>query len=92
MTAINRIPEIRDLSYEGMSAWFSKLDECDLLFHPDDPPETIISLQSGQPLFNAAEVAALNAVIEPMFAMHGDRVYEAAYPFFMARMQISEDD
>lgn len=92
MIAANRIPQIRDLSFNSMSAWFVKLDALNILFHPDDAPETIIDLKSGQRSFNQNEVSALNAVLEPMFALHGDKVYDAAYPVFMARMGINEND
>lgn len=91
MTIINRIPAVQEFTLNGMAAWFAQLDTCNLLFHPDDPPETLISLESGQLFFSAAEVSILTSTIDRLFALHGDRVYEAAYPLFMARMGIEED-
>ncbi len=88
MIANNRIPAVHDFSVNGMIAWFAELDARDLLFHPDDPPETLVSLESGQPCFTLTEVAALSGTIDRLFALHGDEVYEAAYPLFMARMGI----
>lgn len=92
MISANRIPQISDLSFNKMFDRFVKLDSLDILFHPDDAPEITIDLKSGQPSFNPTEVSALNAVLEPMFALHGDKVYDAAYPVFIARMGISEND
>ena len=91
MIATNRIPAVRDFSVNGMTAWFAELDARDLLFHPDDLPETLVSLESGQPYFNPIEVAALTSTIDRLFALHGDEVYEAAYPLVMARMGIEAD-
>lgn len=91
MIIANRIPAVQDFTLNGMAAWFAQLDTCDLLFHPDDPPETLISLESGQPFFSAAEVSMLTDTIDCLFALHGDQVYEAAYPLFLARMGIEED-
>lgn len=91
MTITDRIPAAHDFTLNGMAAWFAQLDTCNLLFHPDDPPETLISLESGQPFFSAAEASILTNTIDRLFALHGDQVYEAAYPLFMARMGIEED-
>jgi hypothetical protein len=91
MTITNRIPAVHDFTLSGMAAWFAQLDICNLLFHPDDPPETLISLESGQPFFSAAEISILTNTIDHLFALHGDQVYEAAYPLFVARMGIEED-
>ena len=86
MITSNRIPAAPDFSFNGMAAWFAALDARGLLFHPDEPPETIVSLESGKPLFNAEEVASLAGIIDSLFAMHSDQVYDAAYPLFIARM------
>jgi hypothetical protein len=91
MIITTRIPAVRDFTLNGMRAWFAHLDTCNLLFHPDDPPETLISIESGQPFFNTAEVFMLTSTIDRLFALHGDQVYEAAYPLFLARMGIEED-
>ncbi len=91
MITTNRIPAVRDFSVNGMTAWFAELDARDLLFHPDESPETLISMDSGRPCFTPTEVAALTSTIDRLFALHGDEVYEAAYPLFMARMGIKPD-
>mgnify|MGYP001565083895 FL=1 len=43
----SRIPDYSDKSIDGMLTWFSEMSVRDLLFHPDDAPETIISTATG---------------------------------------------
>lgn len=78
----SRIPEFVDTSLGGMSAWFAEMSARELLFHPDDLPEEIIS-KGGERIFNVEECLRLNETLGEMFARFGDGVYEAAYPAFM---------
>jgi hypothetical protein len=78
-----RVPAFKDKSMEGMRAWFAAMADADLLFHPDDSPESIIKTASGERLFSNAENAELVVLIDEMFSLYGDEVYEAAYPVFM---------
>lgn len=91
MISNNRIPAVHDFSVNGMPAWSAELDAHDLLFHPDDSPETAVSLEPGQPFFTPPEVAALTSTIDRLFALHGDEVYATAYPVFIARMGTKPD-
>jgi len=65
------------------------MSEHDLLFHPDDPPEEIILIDSGELVFSASECEKLNKILDNMFQQFDEKVYDAAYPFFMATMNIT---
>lgn len=79
----SRIPEFVDTSLDSVSMWFAEMSVRDLLFHPDDAPETIGSAEDGEGFFTAAECAELKRILDQMFDRYGDEVYEAAYPVFM---------
>ena len=85
---ISQIPDYTGLKFNDMSLWFSKMSEHDLLFHPDDPPEEIESIESGELMFSVSECEKLNAILDNMFQQFGDKVYDAAYPFFMEKMEV----
>jgi len=87
----SRIPEFSDTSYNGMMIWFATMFERGLLFHPDDVPEEIVSIDSGERTFSTAESLYLRKTVDIMFELHDDNVYEAAYPIFMKRMGIQLD-
>ena len=79
----NRIPEFKESSFDGMLTWFSEMSVRGLLFHPDDPPSTIVEIVDDTPLFAKSEARKIQAIIDNMFEQFGDTVYEAAYPIFM---------
>lgn len=87
----SRIPDYSDKSIDGMLTWFSEMSVRDLLFHPDDAPETIISAATGERFFTIGECQMLEDVLAGMFKQFGSNVYEAAYPAFMQRMGIQLD-
>lgn len=87
----SRIPDYSDKSIDGMLTWFSEMSVRDLLFHPDDVPETIISTATGERFFTNSECQMLEDVLAAMFQQFGSSVYEAAYPAFMQRMGIQLD-
>jgi len=86
---ISRIPNYVEYSFEGMSLWFSEMCNRAFLFHPDDTPEDIVSILSGEQLFSVDECSIIKDIFESMFGKFGDEVYEAAYPVFMKSMKIS---
>ncbi len=88
MAKLNRIPECADFTFDGMLCWFSELSRQELLFHPDDDPAEIVSIVDGTETFSDAEVKKLRKLLDRMFVLNGDKVYEAAYPVFMRRMDI----
>lgn len=87
----SRIPDFSNKSFDGMLMWFSEMSVCDLLFHPDDAPETIISTATGENFFTITECRKLESTLATMFRQFGSDVYEAAYPVFMKRMNIQLD-
>lgn len=89
--SVSRIPEYSDQSFDGMLFWFATMSKRELLFHPDDPADTIFEIATGKPTFSAVEAHKANEILETMFARFGDEVYEAAYPIFMKRMGIQLD-
>lgn len=88
---ISRIPDYSEHSFDGMLLWFATMSVRKLLFHPDDPAETIYNIATGEPTFSPTESRKANAILETMFNRFGDEVYEAAYPIFMKRMGIQLD-
>jgi len=83
---ISRIPNYSDHSFDGMLHWFATMSVRDLLFHPDDPAETIQVIATGEPTFSPEEASEANAIMKSMFSEFGDKVYDAAYPIFMKCM------
>ena len=91
MQNINRIPECKDFTFDGMLDWFAEMSVNNLLFHPDDDPADIFTIADGTPTFSQNEAVQLRNILDDMFAANGDDVYEAAYPIFMKRMGIQLD-
>ena len=87
----SRIPDFTDKSFDGMLTWFSEMSACGLLFHPDDAPETIVSIATGEKIFTDDECRMLDNTISEMFSQFDNEVYEAAYPSFMKCMDIQLD-
>ncbi len=87
----SRIPDFSDKSFDGMLTWFSEMSVRDLLFHPDDAPETIISTATGEKFFAAGECQMHEGVLAGMFRQFGNNVYEAACPAFMQHTGIQQD-
>ena len=86
-----RIPEFTDKSFDGILTWFAEMSARDLIFHPDDAPETIVSITTGVSIFTVDECQKLDEILSEMFDQFDDDVYEAAYPSFMKRMDIQLD-
>jgi len=78
-----RIPILANDSFQAMSDWFGAMYAGDMLFHPDDPPVEIYWISADVREFTDIEAKILNDILAQLFAMHGDRVYDAAYPYFM---------
>jgi hypothetical protein len=86
-----RIPEYKQGGFDGMLMWFAEMSVRDLLFHPDEKPEALISIHDGKAIFSNTECYALNQIIKDMFHEFGEQVYEAAYPIIMKRFGIQLD-
>ena len=81
MSANKRIPDFPEPTFCGLRRWFRFMYEADLLYHPDDPAETIVNTASGEASFTPAECLQLNAAVESMFAFYGDLVYSVGLHF-----------
>lgn len=77
-----RLPAFHPHTFEDMSLWFRCLYFSGLLYHPDDPADAIVHIDSEVRLFSDPEARTLNQTITQMFERFGDAVYEAAYPCF----------
>ncbi|MFZ2727565.1 MAG: hypothetical protein WAX77_15015 [Methylococcaceae bacterium] len=91
MNNTTHIPDFLDKSFDGMLAWFSEMALRNLIFHPDDAPESIISIITNESTFTDAECQKLNTIIAEMFEQFNNAVYDAAYPSFMKSMAIPLD-
>ncbi len=69
-----RIPTFQPQTFDEMSQWFGQLYSSGLLYHPDDPAESIVRIEGGGRLFSDQEALALNQTVAGMFAQFGDRV------------------
>lgn len=87
----SRIPEYTNKSFDGMLTWFAEMSVRELLFHPEDKPEDIVTIKNGEPMFSSVECQQLNVILEAMYKQFGDMVCEAAYPIFMTRMGLRLD-
>lgn len=74
----NRIPDLADVSDEGMVGWFRAMHEQGLSFHPDDPPREVIHGLNNERTFTDEECDKLDGIMPVLFKHFGDRVYEVA--------------
>ena len=79
MQAISRIPVLQGQTFAAAQQWFAAMQKAGLLFHPDDEPQDIVTVETNKHGFTAIEVTALQAVMEQLFGYLGDEVYEACY-------------
>lgn len=82
----SRIPDLTSSNFDGMLLWFAEMSKRDLLFHPDDAPDQIVIIKTGEPTFSPDECRKLETVLSRMFNQFGDEVHTAAYPVFMKAM------
>lgn len=81
MNTVSRIPPLPGKAYFAMHHWFFKMYKAGLLFNPDDSPETIVDIETGNSSFSAEECAELNVIIETLFDNHGDAVYDCCLKY-----------
>jgi len=53
----------------------------DLLYHPDEPAETIVRIDTREASFTPEECVELNTAVDSLFAVHGDLVYTVGLHF-----------
>ncbi|MDD5273104.1 MAG: hypothetical protein PHU14_10330 [Methylovulum sp.] len=79
----SRIPDFSNKSFDGMLMWFSEMSVRGLMFHPDDAPETMVSIATDEKIFTDDECNKIGGILSEMFSQFNDDVYDAAYPIFM---------
>lgn len=80
----SRIPKLNDTTFDSALLWFSEMQCCGLLFHPEDDPATIVEIANDIPVFTDSEVQELRFLISELDENLGhEKVIEAAYPIFM---------
>ncbi|MBX3585407.1 MAG: hypothetical protein KF796_02095 [Ramlibacter sp.] len=88
MQTAPRIPDLPNASAFAMNRWFYKMQKAGLLYHPDEPAENIVNVVTGRPTFTADECRKLDAAVEKMFEMHGDKVYDVCLRYFQKALGI----
>lgn len=91
MSKQTRIPDIPGKSAFALERWFYKLDQAGLLFNPDDAPEEIVSISTGEPVFSAEECKVLTESVNRLFEYHGDKVYDVALKYVYRAMGIAPE-
>ncbi|CAM8624624.1 hypothetical protein RAE19_09505 [Rhodoferax sp. TBRC 17660] len=76
MQTTSRIPSLPNKSFFAMNRWFYKMQQAGLLYHPDERAEDIVDIETGAPTFDPVECELLDAMIDQMFEVHGDKVYD----------------
>lgn len=84
MLSASHIPDWKDTSHQALLDWWQEMVSRHLAFHPDDPPESVISFVDGSTLFSPDACAKLRTIISAMFREHGSAVYDAAEQRVMA--------
>lgn len=88
MTETGRIPAVRDESRYAMDAWFGEMANRGLLFHPDDPPETIEDINTGDRIFTDCECRELEQMLDRFIEKHGTAMYDVALHHAQHRLGI----
>lgn len=81
MCTDQRIPDFPEPTFCGLRRWYRQMHKADLLYHPDEPAETIVRADTGEVSFTAEECVQLNAAVDSLFASHGDLVYTVGLHF-----------
>ena len=80
----SRIPNLREVSFDGALTWFAEMQCQQLLFHPEDDPADIIRIADHTPLFSTREAEEVRFLIGELDRGLGHKkMIEAAYPVFM---------
>ncbi|QCB47655.1 hypothetical protein [Hydrogenophaga sp. PAMC20947] len=86
-----RIPEIPGKPSHALDRWFRQLYVAGLLFNPDDRPEDIVVIGTGESLFTERESLVLTESIDRLFECHGEKVYDVALKYFYKAVGITPD-
>jgi hypothetical protein len=91
MSQTSRIPASPNRSYFAMNRWFYKMYQSGLLYHPDESAETVVSLDTNEPLFTKTECDTLDNAMSEMFKTHGDKVYDVCLHYSQMALGIKPD-
>lgn len=84
MLETNRIPKLFDKSKESMDRWFFDMAEAGLIFHPEDPADSIVKISDGTAFFSLEEAKVAQQIMDELYERFGgDEVIDSAYPHFM---------
>lgn len=81
----SRIPDLAELSTDGMQMWFAEMSARNLIFHPEESPRDIYNISDGSCVFDVSESEKIERILTTMHCNFGDSVVEAAYPIFMKK-------
>jgi hypothetical protein len=87
MQAMSRIPALQEQTFAAAQQWFATMQKAELLFHPDDDPQDIVTVATNKPVFTAIEATEVRAIMEQLFEALGDDVYEACYPLAIGALR-----
>lgn len=91
MTDTDRIPAVLNASREAMDDWFRLMADRALLFHPDDPPQSIEDINTGARIFTDRESRELERTLDNFFDKHGTVVYDLALYHAQRRLGIPHE-
>lgn len=77
MAEVTSIPVVRSETLEGMEAWCREMADRGLLFHPDDPPDTIEHIETRARMFAERECRELECILDRFLDQHGNALYDA---------------
>lgn len=86
-----RVPALPGKSAVALDRWFQELYAKGLLFNPDDRPEDIVVVGTGESAFSKEECDVLNVSVDRLFKCHGDKVREVALMYFHRAMGITPE-
>lgn len=86
MITDKEVPVWIDKTEEGLRSWWREMATQGLAFHPDDLPESIVTVEEGVALFDASPCLKLKGLLAEMLRLHGDKVYETGHAALMECM------
>jgi len=88
MSGVTRIPAVHSETLEGMDAWCREMADRGLLFHPDDPLETVEHIDTRAPMFTEPECRELECILDRFLERHGNALYEVCLNHAQRRLGI----
>lgn len=87
-----RIPKLTETSFDGALLWFNRLQEQNLLFHPEDDLTSLFNIKSGLPTFTTTEIEDLQQILQSLENSIGhEQIIDAAYPIFKNAFSLASE-